>query len=429
MNQTEDRIFSGRREFLRQSGMGIPLTLAASALPALGFMAPKAANAACPNPSPGRELPNRVNGPTLVNVRDYGARGNGIHDDTLALQNAVNALPAGGGTVQVPAGTYLIDATRAPGNHDGERYGVRLRGNMHLQLMQGAELVAIPNSDDPSRLRDRNYILYAYMVSELEISGGRIIGERVRHVAIEGKDSEWGHGIQFRGVQRATIRDVEVADCWGDCIVLGVSAPADGSAPTTDIVVSNVVCSGARRQGLTIGTALRITVYDSEFNNILGTGILGSGNGIDIEPDDHGAADVVHIENCIARNNRAAGIQVTTPLDSDATSTITGVTIRQCRLEHNYAYGLHVQGDRISNGFIALNQIRSNRFRGMALKSGVSNYQVNGNYFANNQTTVAASNTPVEITGWDSRLGKHIEYTADVDIQDAIGRNFYWTLP
>ncbi|MEJ1098268.1 MULTISPECIES: right-handed parallel beta-helix repeat-containing protein [unclassified Pseudoxanthomonas] len=428
MDQIEDRIFSGRREFLRHSGIGVPLTLAGGALPALGLMAmAPTAKAACPNPNPSRTLPTRVIGSAVLNVRDYGARGNGVHDDSVALQNAVNALPASGGTVQVPAGIYLINATRAAGNHEEERYGVRLRSNMRLDLMQGAELVAIPNSDDPNRATDRNYILYAYMASELEISGGKIVGERTRHEAIAGKKSEWGNGIQFRGVQRATIRDVEVSDCWGDCITLGRTSLVDGSMPSTDIVISNVVCSGARRQGLTIGTTRRVSVYDSEFNNIFGTGISGSGNGIVVEPDGTGAADVIHIENCIARNNFGAGIHVVTLVQDGATATITGVTIRQCRAEYN-THGIRVQGDRVSNGFIALNQIRSNGLRGLALIAGVSNYQVSGNYFSNNHTTAPATNTPAEITGWESRLWKHIQYTDDIDIQAAVGRNFYWTV-
>ena len=42
------------------------------------------------------------------NVRDYGARGNGRHLDSPAIQRAIDACrQAGGGTVVVPAGTYL----------------------------------------------------------------------------------------------------------------------------------------------------------------------------------------------------------------------------------------------------------------------------------------------------------------------------------
>lgn len=42
------------------------------------------------------------------NVMAYGARGNGAADDTVAVQNAINAAAIGGGTVYVPPGTYKI---------------------------------------------------------------------------------------------------------------------------------------------------------------------------------------------------------------------------------------------------------------------------------------------------------------------------------
>lgn len=46
-----------------------------------------------------------------VNVIDFGAIGNGVADDTVAINATVNAVVAnGGGTIFFPAGTYLITA-------------------------------------------------------------------------------------------------------------------------------------------------------------------------------------------------------------------------------------------------------------------------------------------------------------------------------
>jgi len=47
-----------------------------------------------------------------VSVKDFGAVGDGVADDTTAIQAAINYIGnIGGGTVYIPAGTYLISAT------------------------------------------------------------------------------------------------------------------------------------------------------------------------------------------------------------------------------------------------------------------------------------------------------------------------------
>jgi len=46
----------------------------------------------------------------ILNVRDFGATGNGSTDDTAAIQAALTAAGANG-TINIPAGTYLLSAT------------------------------------------------------------------------------------------------------------------------------------------------------------------------------------------------------------------------------------------------------------------------------------------------------------------------------
>ena len=53
------------------------------------------------------ELEGRVL-PSTVNVLNYGARGDGITDDTAAIQSAIAAQSSAGGTVYLPAGSYLL---------------------------------------------------------------------------------------------------------------------------------------------------------------------------------------------------------------------------------------------------------------------------------------------------------------------------------
>lgn len=46
----------------------------------------------------------------MINVRDFGAYGDGITDDTIALRTAFNSVPEIGGTVYVPAGVYMVSS-------------------------------------------------------------------------------------------------------------------------------------------------------------------------------------------------------------------------------------------------------------------------------------------------------------------------------
>ena len=45
-----------------------------------------------------------------VSVKDYGAIGDGVANDTTEIQAAIDAVAVNGGTVLVPAGTYLVSA-------------------------------------------------------------------------------------------------------------------------------------------------------------------------------------------------------------------------------------------------------------------------------------------------------------------------------
>lgn len=76
----------------------------------------------------------------ILNAKDYGAKGNGSVSDTLAIQAAIDAAyNAGGGTVFLPAGTYLIDVngdasydTSVWENGDAGNVGLVFRSNVYF---------------------------------------------------------------------------------------------------------------------------------------------------------------------------------------------------------------------------------------------------------------------------------------------------------
>lgn len=50
---------------------------------------------------------------SVFNVRDYGAKGDGVTDDTVAFQSTITAAGTGG-TIAVPPGSYLISSSLSP---------------------------------------------------------------------------------------------------------------------------------------------------------------------------------------------------------------------------------------------------------------------------------------------------------------------------
>src|SRR5271170_6597000 len=75
----------------------------------------------------------------LYNVRQYGALGDGKAIDTPAINRAIDVAAAqGGGTVRVPAGTYLC-------------YSIRLQSHITLHLDPGAIILA---AGDPDKWTD-----------------------------------------------------------------------------------------------------------------------------------------------------------------------------------------------------------------------------------------------------------------------------------
>ena len=139
------------------------------------------------------DAPNGIahdTGARTYNIRDFGAKGDGLTLDTGALQAAIDACTKDqGGTVLVPAGTFVIDT-------------VEMKSNVTLRIAASGKLLgsadgkqyhaadAIPLSGD-STLNDGNV--------------GLIFAVNAQNIAIEGPGTIDGQGAQFRSPSRGVL--------------------------------------------------------------------------------------------------------------------------------------------------------------------------------------------------------------------------------
>jgi polygalacturonase len=122
-------------------------------------------------------------GARVYNIRDFGARGDGATLDTAALQAAIDACHGdGGGTVLVPAGTFLIGTTE-------------LKSHVTLHLAAQATLLGSAKGGD------------YHAAAAIPLTGEHTMGDgnvgllfaaNAENITIEGQGTIDGQGAQFR---------------------------------------------------------------------------------------------------------------------------------------------------------------------------------------------------------------------------------------
>lgn len=197
-----------------------------------------------------------------VSVKDFGAQGDGVTDDTGSINAAIDYVhQSGGGTVFVPRGIYQIQASKAGNTVAG---GVVLKSNIRLTFDHGAAFRAIPNASVYST------ILSIFECENVHIDGGNLIGERDSHIGTTG---EWGHGIFMFQCNGVTLQHTTIRDCWGDGLYL---------REAEHVTAINCVSDRNRRQGMSIISGERLYFSHCSFTNTNGT---APESGVDLEPN------------------------------------------------------------------------------------------------------------------------------------------------
>lgn len=189
----------------------------------------------------------------IPNVKQFGAHGDNITDDTLFLQNAIDKCEK----LIIPNGTYLTN-------------GISLKSNSIL-ISNNAILKMITNNLSAYRIIDITEKTNISIIGTLNL-----IGDKDTHT---GDSGEWGMCMSIRGSNNIYIENVITSYAWGDGLHISDSTNIDNQY---NIYINNLTCHHNRRNGLSIISGEKIRI-DNIFT--YSNGGTSPNGGFDIEPN------------------------------------------------------------------------------------------------------------------------------------------------
>lgn len=270
----------------------------------------------------------------FYNVKDYGVIGDGLTDDTEAINDLIKKAPDGS-TIYFPDGTYLVSANGgvSPGkwvdiNHNPGIW-IDSKNDIIILLSSKATIKLLPTEEKGS------HVLLIYNSHGVTICGGHIEGDRNTYTG--SMVTEWCHGISAKGSSDISISNIKISQCRGDGIGIG-------TGPTyhcENITIDSAEIYDCFRNGITLTSCQNVVIKNTNVYNIYGTAPEA---GIDVEPEYENAfcKDIV-VKDCRIDGNKLSiaisgndNIQILNsklPHGIHAFKNTTNVFISNCELD------------------------------------------------------------------------------------------------
>lgn len=251
----------------------------------------------------------------IYNVTTYGAVGDGVTDNTAAIQAAINdARAAGGGTIEFPPApaAYLCGP-------------ITIYSNMNFQVDGGAILRALPFGTYPRSFTSPSHFITVNSAStNVEFSGGGVIdgdgaawwaaydsgviSGRPRLVQINKSTN-----MLFTGITCLNSPNFNLAfsGANSNVTIYGVTVTAPGDSPNTDgmdIAGTNFLVQGC---SVSVGDDNIVAKPGSVFcqNMVIANCTLGTGHGVSIGGQTNVGLDGMTVMNCTF-NGTSTGIRM-----------------------------------------------------------------------------------------------------------------------
>lgn len=286
----------------------------------------------------------------LINVKDFGAVGDGVTDDTLAIQDATNYLNENGGILYFPLGTYYVTVS------DSEKNIMHIESNQKIIIDFFCSTILLKENQ-----YEAYNIINANNCISVELRNGFLVGDRKNHdYTTISSTHEFGYGIFFNQTISGEAFNMDISDMTGDAII------NKNGESTGTITVNQSDLHHCRRQGISILDSDIVNIKNTKihhigtFDNIKGT---APQSGIDIEPaSGTNTVNKVSIDNVTIKDTTSFGIiNVRNDIGTIEISNsdiddvnLTNANIKDSNLKYKKTNGMILVGGKIENTNIKL---------------------------------------------------------------------------
>jgi len=365
-----------------------------------------------------------------VNVKDFGAKGDGVTDDTAAIQAAINLSVSY--QLSIPKGTYKITSTLiVPSNTvitgtgassvfaissnqlaDGTRISIKDASNVTIKDIKIVETNEIP--------------VRANVYGTITVDGS--VNINLSGIEVSGSN---GAGICILNSQKSTLINVYVHDVMADGVHINYGS--------SNIIItnSNIVkccddCIGFATDNTTYGHVDGLLVNNCVIGDhtIVSGDVRNIGAGVSVI-----AGTNAVITNNIIRNCGSSGIRITNLLYGGvglpsgnvviSDNIIDNVGLCDVSLSEQLRDGISIFNSR--NVFISNNKITKSPTQGICISQTAISVKVENNFIANCQLGITAipvvSTDEQNLKLWSDIAFEDITALAYVSIHNIVIRN------